>query len=1095
MTLKSRIDFSNYFSKGSIDRGERYYAMGAVQGCAIEKLDDGTFEITSLVLGSRNAPYEVCISADIEGGEIFEIDGECSCPVGFQCKHVVATLLKAASILEDRVQTTPTTQPKSGNWEEWFSGFKVAAEEAAKPKERIVYVIEETNYGPKKTLVIRIEKSGILKDGGFGKFQSTNPDSVSWTRNAAPIDAELLLKMKKANLNSYGSFYLKQSNSGYILRRLLETDRAFFGEFKESPLKIAEPRYLKLSWQLLNDGRQYLKSEIEGGGQILPVSPPWYFDAHQNECGPLISNLELDSLSPLLQAPPIAPTEVREFKEALKKNNLSLPAPKTYTIIAKKINPKLHLDLFGARDVNPYEWGEPKMHPLITPSFLYEDTKVSTSQEDPVLYESAGEDLVEIPRCFAAEKKLLETFKKENVINPLEQGYPYRYIEEKYRGDFTIGYGDWKEEYKASAFMNALPIWKKNGWSITIDDSFPYQCIEEESEWYFDIDEGSQMQWFDLELGIEVDGEKINLLPFIVSLIKKSPEILSPEFIEEVGEDFQVAAQLSDGRYLQLPLKKIKGILSTLCELSDPDSLEGGKLTLPRLRAGDLLKTTQALDIDWEGGGNLKHFAEKLQNFKGISPVTPPTEFKAQLRPYQQEGLNWLQFLSEHELGGILADDMGLGKTVQTLAHICAEKKKLKAKIPSLVVAPTSLMTNWMQESKKFAPNLKTLTLYGPDRKSHFKSIPEFDVVFTTYPLLSRDHEHLCEHDYHTLILDEAQAIKNPRSKSAKICHAIKANHRICLTGTPMENHLEELWSLFNFANPGLLGNSKQFKRIFRTPIEKHGSTSMQKKLADRVAPFMVRRTKEKVAKELPQKTEIIQTVEIEGDQRNLYEAIRLAMQKKVSQALKSKGFASSQIIILDALLKLRQVCCDPRLIKLNSAKDVKLSAKLTFLKGMLSDLLEEGRKILLFSSFTSMLALIEEHLKETGVSYSKLTGQTKDRETAIRSFQEGDNPIFLISLKAGGTGLNLTAADTVIHYDPWWNPAAENQATDRAHRIGQTKPIFVYKLITKDTVEEKILKMQEKKQALMDGLFDQKQKKHSSLTPEDLEYLLEPLS
>jgi len=323
------------------------------------------------------------------------------------------------------------------------------------------------------------------------------------------------------------------------------------------------------------------------------------------------------------------------------------------------------------------------------------------------------------------------------------------------------------------------------------------------------------------------------------------------------------------------------------------------------------------------------------------------------------------------------------------------------------------------------------------------------------------------------VILDEAQYIKNPKSKATQAVAKLNTKHRLCLTGTPLENHLGELWSIYNYLMPGLLGHDAQFKRLFRTTIEKFGNTRRAEQLAKRVSPFLLRRTKEVVASDLPPKTEIIRTVPLEGEQSELYEKIRVLMNAKVTKAINEQGANRSHIIVLDALLKLRQVCCDPRLVKLPEAKDVNLSAKLDLLMELIPELLEEGRKILLFSQFTSMLSLIEDEIKQRDIKYVKLTGRTKDRETPINEFQEGNIPLFLISLKAGGTGLNLTAADTVIHYDPWWNPAVEQQATDRAHRIGQDKPVFVYKLYTEGTVEDRIQDMQARKKALADNLFE----------------------
>jgi SNF2 family DNA or RNA helicase len=464
------------------------------------------------------------------------------------------------------------------------------------------------------------------------------------------------------------------------------------------------------------------------------------------------------------------------------------------------------------------------------------------------------------------------------------------------------------------------------------------------------------------------------------------------------------------------------------------------------------------------------------------------------LRPYQKEGLAWLQFLREQNLSGILADDMGLGKTAQTLAHLLLEKEAGRLDKPALIILPTSLIFNWKSEAARYAPSLRILSLHGPDRKALFDEIKNNDVILTTYPLLWRDADELMLHSYHLLILDEAQTVKNAQSRSAEAVRKIDARHRLCLTGTPLENHLGELWSQFDFLLPGFLGSSKQFAKHWRTPIEKMGDTARGKLLARRIRPFILRRKKEDVAQELPPKTIIVRSVELEGAQRDLYETVRAAMDAKIRDEIANRGFARSQIVILDALLKLRQVCCDPRLVKATAATKVKERAKLDLLMAMLPELVDEDRRILLFSQFTSMLKLIEQELDRLGLPYVTLTGDTIDRETPVRRFQEGEVPIFLISLKAGGVGLNLTAADTVIHYDPWWNPAVENQATDRAHRLGQDKPVFVYKLIVSGSIEEKILALQERKAELAAGILSEDRGIEVKFGNDDLAALFEPL-
>jgi SNF2 family DNA or RNA helicase len=404
------------------------------------------------------------------------------------------------------------------------------------------------------------------------------------------------------------------------------------------------------------------------------------------------------------------------------------------------------------------------------------------------------------------------------------------------------------------------------------------------------------------------------------------------------------------------------------------------------------------------------------------------------------------------------------------------------------------VLPNWQAEAERFAPELSVLPLRGLDRRQLFDQIPSHDLVLTTYPLIARDHEVLLAQEFHAAILDEAQAIKNPKATVSGLAHRLKARHRLALTGTPLENNLGEVWSLFEFLSPGLLGDESTFRRTFRTPIEKHGDRAAQAFLSRRLKPFMLRRTKEEVATELPPKTEIVEHVRLEGAQRDLYETVRSLMHAKVRAEIDRKGLARSHIVFLDALLKLRQICCDPRLLKLPQARKVKGSAKLERLTEMLPELIAEGRRVLLFSQFTSMLALIQEELAKLKIPYVTLTGDTTDRATPVREFQSGKVPLFLLSLKAGGTGLNLTAADTVIHYDPWWNPAVENQATDRAHRIGQDKPVFVYKLIVEEGIEAAIEQLKARKAALAEALFDGASKTPLDLNEADISALFAPL-
>ncbi len=528
--------------------------------------------------------------------------------------------------------------------------------------------------------------------------------------------------------------------------------------------------------------------------------------------------------------------------------------------------------------------------------------------------------------------------------------------------------------------------------------------------------------------------------------------------------DGEVITSLDDGRILKLPAERIRRLLTVMADLIDAArrTVDGG-MVLKAAEASTVLDLEDLLPTRWENAAAIEAYAARFRGAAEIEPVTVPSRFTAQLRPYQQHGVDWLQHLRGHGLGGFLADDMGLGKTAQTIAHIAVEHAEGRLDRPALVVVPTSLVANWRAELAKFAPYLRVAVLHGLDRHEKRGELDGVHVVITTYTVLARDVEEMKALPWHIVVLDEAQVIKSPDAKATKAVCQLDTRHRLCLSGTPIENNLQEMWSEFAFLMPGLLGDRKGFAKRFRTPIEKNGDAVRRMQLVRRIRPFLLRRTKFEVATDLPPKHTILRRVNLAPEQRELYETIRGTLHDTVREQMAGLSAAQGRIVMLDALLKLRQVCCDPRLVKLPSARAVEASSKLDDLMDMVEEMTAEGRRILLFSQFTSMLDLIKPRLQPP-VPFVELRGDTRDRAEPVRIFESGAVPLFLISLKAGGRGLNLTSADTVIHYDPWWNPAAEDQASDRAHRIGQTKSVFVYKLIAADTVEDRIVELQQRK-------------------------------
>ncbi|MDT7520401.1 DEAD/DEAH box helicase [Rhodoferax sp. TBRC 17660] len=618
---------------------------------------------------------------------------------------------------------------------------------------------------------------------------------------------------------------------------------------------------------------------------------------------------------------------------------------------------------------------------------------------------------------------------------------------------------------------------------------------------------GREGEWL-LSLGIEIDGETLDLAPMLANLIKRDPRWLIRNYLDTLDDLATVSLRAPGGKRIDAEAGPLKAIVGAMVDLlTDPQRMAPkGPIQLGAwearrintLRASLLEASRVGVHQGWqlEGDVGLAALAKRLHTIGQPQPVEAPAGLQVQLRPYQLEGLAWLQYLRAQHLGGILADDMGLGKTAQALAHVLLEKQAGRLDRPVLVVLPTSLLFNWQAEATRMAPDLRVLNLHGPDRAALFADMPAHDLVLTTYPLLWRDIDVLAAQPFHLVILDEAQMVKNAASRSARALRQLQSRHRLCLTGTPLENHLGELWAQFDWLMPGFLGDQRSFAARWRKPIEENGETVRAALLAQRVRPFILRRRKQDVATELPPRTEVIQRVQLQGRQRELYESVRVAADKQVRRVLQRQNFAGAQISILDALLKLRQVCCDPYLVKGSDIAPDMERAKLHALTDLLVPLVDEGRRVLVFSQFTELLELIADALSALRLSFLSLTGNTRpaQRGDVVQRFQNQEIPVLLVSLKAGGVGLNLTAADTVIHMDPWWNPAVEEQATARAHRIGQDQPVFVYKLVVEGSIEERMLELQARKLALSESVLGHDAEGAAKFDEADLQALLAPL-
>ncbi|MDR3458754.1 MAG: SNF2-related protein [Verrucomicrobiae bacterium] len=612
-------------------------------------------------------------------------------------------------------------------------------------------------------------------------------------------------------------------------------------------------------------------------------------------------------------------------------------------------------------------------------------------------------------------------------------------------------------------------------WSVTLDEQLENRTLKnlERVEPTFQIT-SSGVQWFDLG----------------VVFATGSGEKFSAADIQRLILSGQNHTRLANGKMAVIDTGAVEELQEVLLDCAPQQNAAGYRIS--QQQAG-FVEATLRQHGSWKVQAPTAWRDRAAKQSGEAKLECPPLgDLETVLRPYQKQGVAWLHFLRENGFGGILADEMGLGKTLQTLALLRHIRQQNPTAAPMLIVCPTSLVFNWLAEAQKFTPTLKVLALHGPDRHTQFSRIADSDLIVTSYALIRRDAERYRGLEFDTVVLDEAQHIKNRETQNAQAVKAVKAQHRLVLTGTPLENSVLDLWSIFDFLMPGYLGTAKDFRERYELPIAKEKNAEAQQRLARRLRPFLLRRLKQEVAKDLPAKLEQVSFCELTTDQRGVYQQVIEASRKEVLDAVGAQGLAKSRMVVLTALLRLRQVCCDLRLLKLENVNPANASGKLDLFGELLEEVVDGGHRVLVFSQFTSMLALLKDKLTGEGIQFCYLDGSTTDRGAVVQRFQDtAAIPVFLISLKAGGVGLNLTGADTVIHFDPWWNPAVEDQATGRAHRIGQTKVVTSYKLITRDTVEEKILTLQNRKREIIAATLEGEEAFTNSLSWDEIQELL----
>ena len=1106
-------------SKTTRERGNVYYAANRV---TINDGDDWYADAT--VLGSSS--YEVELHRDHDA-----IEAWCTCPYCEQyfepCKHIWASLLAAEArgyltgdgdddsldlrIVdpddEDHLQasewkrpvpkssttrppkqsaliSTPRAQPKQTTpaWKQALSRLGSMTENASTvhsstlpPGHEIVYTVDLQDSMLSKGLVLDVGTRHRKKDGEWSKPLNKRfllseieglPDPADRQALAILVGGREQVAGYFHSRNYYDSsparLQLPHALSKALLPTLCATGRCLV---RESPPESATRPLL---WDDTGPWEFWLKVAREATGESYAITGEFRRDGERlaMEAPLLLLNGGLvfwdDRVAPLIDFDafpwisllrvegkvPVPAKQNQEFlAELLRLPNLprvELPEEMRYEEVSISPRPCLRVKRREGRGYTS-EYDQKTLVGEL--SFQYEGHEVSAK---------------------SVVQSVFEPDKRRLVLRDptAEQFFGARLDELGFRRVNEYGKGE-TLELLARHLPKAARALIQEGWRVEAEGKLYREAGG------FKIEVTSGIDWFELHGGATF-GDQVVPLPTLLAALKRGEGIV----------------QLGDGSFGLLPEEWLKKYV-TLAGVGTP---EEDHLRFRKTQVG-LLDVLLAEQPEARFDKKFQKARDRLRQFQGIEPADPPKGFQGELRLYQREGLGWLHFLREFGFGGCLADDMGLGKTVQVLSllegrrALRATSRKRRKLPPSLVVVPRSLIFNWMQEAARFTPKLRVLDNTGIGRAKPGEHFDKFDIILTTYGTLLRDIVDLKDYEFDYAILDEAQAIKNANSQSAKAVRLIQAEHRLALSGTPVENHLGELWSLFEFLNPGMLGKAAEMGKadFGLRKADEQGRLLLAKALR----PYLLRRSMEQVAKDLPAKSEQTIYCDLEPAQRKLYDELREHYRSSLLGRVAREGIKKSKIQILEALLRLRQAACHPGLIdKVKRSGDA--SAKLNVLLPQLREVYDEGHKTLVFSQFTSMLAIVKERLDKEKIPYVYLDGRTRDRQARVEEFQNDPNcKVFLISLKAGGLGLNLTAADYIFLLDPWWNPAVESQAIDRAHRIGQTRPVFAYRLIAKNTVEEKVLELQAQKRALADAIITADNSLISDLGREDLELLL----
>ncbi|MBN2797363.1 MAG: DEAD/DEAH box helicase [Clostridia bacterium] len=1019
------------------------------------------------------------IFAKVEGNDLYHIDiyikegmfgrAYCDCPAFHDhpkyCKHIAATLLYA------KLQSDNALENKTPSLNELLDYYMDLEFDEVKGSEEVEvsYALSVNTYTQIFNLTIKIgeQQLYVLKDPVvfFGKYHQQKPFVFGKKFTFDPMlhqfsDEDYKIMMMIDDLidvqlhHQYYETHQINKEIGLSHRqgiKLLEhlsgdIQLTLSGNHQYDGLVDIKKTDIQLAFEIIEKDKSYLL-DLTPLKHYLPLTKDKRLLFH-NHTLYLISKKQISELSPLFEQ-----LENGYNSIVIQQNELDTFMSYLYPIINRTCNVSISKDLEEKIELKPCQ------------SELYldyhDDRVVATLKH---LYGEYVFDAFKGLETVQPQQIILRDLKQENKMMHLLEAYAFKVS--------TSGYY-LEDEGHVYRFLDEGIERLQKECTIYYSDAFSRLEVKDYDQVTIRSTLSEDMAFFNFKFDIQhIDSEEI---PYILKHLREKKSY----------------HRLKDGSFISLDHLAFHQFNHILEDLDlNPDAFRNGEIQLPSYLSMYVNEQLESLDTRFKRDEGFKRLIDTLHDPESVIFEVPQIQ-ETELRSYQVTGYNWLKTLNHYHFGGILADDMGLGKTLQTLCYIASEKQ-LKASYKALIVAPTSLTYNWLSEIKKFVPHLKASVIDGvkSSREEKLKDSEDFDIIITSYALVRNDLEIYQSLDLDVCIIDEAQHIKNPSSKTAKAIKQLHIAQRFALTGTPIENSVLELWSIFDFIMPYYLGNLSQFIRRYEKPIKEQDDVTAIR-LKKMIKPFILRRLKQDVLKELPDKIENKLTVELSDDQKKVYLAYLEKVKGELQEAYANEGYQKSQMKTLAALTRLRQICLDPGLFLEDYSGG---SAKLSLLEELLEELMEGGHKVLLFSQFTSMLEKIEHLLGKMKIDYLKLDGSTpsKVRGQLVNDFNTSAVPVFLISLKAGGTGLNLTSADTVIHFDPWWNPAVEDQATDRAHRIGQENKVHVIKIVTQGTIEEKIYQLQEKKKALIEKVIQPGETMITSLSETEIRALFE---